>query len=367
MGVLGRGAVAGTILLAACGGGPLLLSPGPGPAPVCPAERCTGKTTPSRGEATTCTADAGTLCGDLSPSECVERALGAWPRAADDRQLTCVGARLAEGCRLGDTRACVFAGRMLLEGHGAAKDVAKGLELLAKACDDDFAEACGAGAGWLSQPEHARAADRGPALKDRFEAESSCLAGQGDECSRVGAGFLSGQGPYPQKPELAVRSYERGCAFGSSHACSNLADALEHGQGAPADLRRAAVVYQRSCDLGEALGCAALGNMLERGRGASRDIPRAKALYTMSCSAGDAYGCFHSEMMTTSHPEDPARALVGWQRACDRSDGRACAFVGILYEDGIDGTRDEAKSQEAMNRACELGNRRACDWSSHAQ
>jgi hypothetical protein len=34
-----------------------------------------------------------------------------------------------------------------------------------------------------------------------------------------------------------------------------------------------------------------------------------------------------------------------------------------MYEDGPDGrTRDETKSQQAMKRACELGNRRACEW-----
>jgi len=35
----------------------------------------------------------------------------------------------------------------------------------------------------------------------------------------------------------------------------------------------------------------------------------------------------------------------------------------VMYEDGPDGkTRDEAKSQQAMKRACDLGNRRACEW-----
>jgi TPR repeat protein len=68
-------------------------------------------------------------------------------------------------------------------------------------------------------------------------------------------------------------------------------------------------------------------------------------------------------MMATRHPDDPNRALAAWERACDANDARACAFVGLMFLDGPDGTsRDEAKSMEAMNRACELGNRRACDW-----
>jgi TPR repeat protein len=62
-------------------------------------------------------------------------------------------------------------------------------------------------------------------------------------------------------------------------------------------------------------------------------------------------------------PRDRERAFATWRRACDARDARACAFVGVMYEDGPDGrARDEAKSQQAMKRACELGNRRACEW-----
>jgi TPR repeat protein len=70
-------------------------------------------------------------------------------------------------------------------------------------------------------------------------------------------------------------------------------------------------------------------------------------------------------MMGAKHPDDPARALSAWQRACEASDARACAFVGLMFLDGPDGvSRDESRSMEAMNRACELGNQRACEWTS---
>ncbi|MGH7440709.1 MAG: hypothetical protein ACRENE_33875, partial [Polyangiaceae bacterium] len=53
-----------------------------------------------------------------------------------------------------------------------------------------------------------------------------------------------------------------------------------------------------------------------------------------------------------------------WVRACEKDrDARACAFVGLIYDDGPDGfARDEARSQAAMSRACELGEPQACDW-----
>jgi TPR repeat protein len=62
-------------------------------------------------------------------------------------------------------------------------------------------------------------------------------------------------------------------------------------------------------------------------------------------------------------PRDPQRALSYWRRACERANAQACAFLGVMYEDGPDGLlRDADKSLEAMNRACNLGHPRACEW-----
>jgi TPR repeat protein len=299
----------------------------------------------------------------MQPSECTEAALVAWGRTEDERELACIGRKLTESCRLGDVRACTFAGRMALAGHGVARDVGKGVQMLTTACDDDVAEACAAAAAWLSAPDHSRAIDTASGMRERLNAEHACLGGQGDECFRVGLGFYSGSGSYPQKRALAVRAYERGCSLGNARACNNFADALTYGEGTSVDVSRAVVLYERACGLGEEIGCANLGYMMEHGRGIARDTRRARSLYAQACDAGEAYGCLHVEMMATRHPDDPNRALAAWERACDANDARACAFVGLMFLDGPDGTsRDEAKSMEAMNRACELGNRRACDW-----
>ena len=62
-------------------------------------------------------------------------------------------------------------------------------------------------------------------------------------------------------------------------------------------------------------------------------------------------------------PRDSQQALVYWGRACTRGVAKACAYVGIIYEDGPDGlTRYGDKSLEAMKRACGLGDDRACEW-----
>jgi TPR repeat protein len=97
-----------------------------------------------------------------------------------------------------------------------------------------------------------------------------------------------------------------------------------------------------------------------------RDAARARSLYRDACVRGDVYGCLHAQMMAAEDagaPRDAPRSLEHWRRACDARDARACAFVGVLYEDGPDGyARDEVKSMQAMARACALGLRAGCDW-----
>jgi len=297
---------------------------------------------------------------------CTERALSMWSEARGDGALACVAAMLEDACALDDARACGFAGRLRLDGRGVTRDAQRGVEMLLRACDGGFLTACVVGARTLAD-----SAD--PDIKDllkqrvRFDLEQSCWAGQPESCYRAGFFFYLGHEAFPLDPVRATRLYERGCNLGDSRACNNLGDAFAYGQGVARDVERAAALFERACRLGEALGCANLGYMAEHGEGIDRDELRARTLYREACTTGEVYGCIHSEMMAAQDagaPRDPAQALAHWREGCDqRRDASACAFLGILYEDGPDGmARDEAKSAQAMSLACELGNGRACDW-----
>jgi TPR repeat protein len=207
----------------------------------------------------------------------------------------------------------------------------------------------------------------GADAQHRFEMEYACLTGQSEACFQVGIFFRLGQEGFPRDPASAVRAYVRGCNLGESRACNNLGDALAYGEGVDRDLDRAAEAFTRACKLGEALGCANLGYRFEHGSGVARDVARARALYRDACNTGSVYGCLHAEMLAAQGarvPRDPAGALAHWVSACERGkDARACAFVGLLYDDGPDGLkRDETRSLQAMGRGCDLGDTRACDW-----
>lgn len=363
----------GLFALAACSSPGVTVAPGARPPAVCPLEGCEAaraQAIESAASPGACAAAGDAPCAGAPAAECTSRALAAWGEATDARAVACVGRMLAASCELGDATGCSYAGRMYLEGQGLEHDVAQGLKLLDRACGADIVLACRVAVRWLADAEHARAVTDAMELRSRFDQHLDCLTGAReqarDQCADEGLAYSHGRDHYPRDLARSVAAYERGCMLGQRVACNNLGDAYEYGDGVRRDLARAGQLYDRACRTGEPLGCANLGHLLENGEGVARDVARARALYRDACAAGSDYGCFHQQMSAVESPATPAeaqRALEKWQRACDARSARACAFVGILYEDGPDGyARDEERSMKAMARACELGEKLACKW-----
>ena len=389
---------------AACAAEPLVLSPLPAAPAACPIEGCTAVATANAARDSTraaphgdrCGAPAGAACAGDSPEDCAARAMELWQgQPAAQRgpseggaSLDCVARMFSEACTGGDIRACGFAGRLWLDGAGAAQDAEtaqRGLAMLTRACDGGLAVSCGVAARWLARKAADSAqdtadgtpdgspdgtnngADDGQVLKARLELEQSCLSGQPDACFQVGQAFEGGNEGFPRDAALAATEYARACDLEDARACNSIGCALEYGDGVPRDSARANEAFERSCHLGESTGCANVGYMAEHGEGTSKDVPRARALYIDACRAGEFYGCVHADMLAAVQngaPGDFAHALAHWERLCHVArSARACEFVSILYLDGVDGgQRDPAKSLSAMARACSLGEPRACLW-----
>jgi TPR repeat protein len=315
-----------------------------------------------------CSSAGDAPCSGAAAADCTERALAAWSEATDDREVACVARMLSESCALDEPRACGFAGRLWLDGRGVARDARRGIEMLVHACDGGVAMACAVTASWLGDASHA--AEIGPTAQDllaRVEGQRTCLLGQAEACFQIGVLFYYGRDSFPRDRAKSSRAFARGCDLGDSRACNNIGDALAYGDGVGRDVENASIEFLKACRLGEALGCANLGYMTEHGEGVTRDRPRARVLYREACSAGDVYGCLHVALLEAEDagaPRAPGAALAHWRQRCDAGhDARACAFVGVMYEDGPDGIdRDEEKSLEAMTRACSLGNGHACEW-----
>jgi TPR repeat protein len=358
------------VLLGACTPPPLSVAPIASAPSTCPIDGCVSlaRDAPNDAKRTlSCGKADAAACDGRSPRECAEVALAMWARAQDARTLDCLLQMFAEACEKADAPACNFAGRLVLEGHGVPRDAKRGLELLERSCDGGFTIACAVGAAWLAEASHATEIEFASEARARFEVKHACLLGQADDCYELGLSYYVGRESFPQDRVRAAQAYERACNLGDTRACNNLGDALAYGEGMGRDVTRAAELFKKACHSGEALACANLGYMVEHGEGIDRDARRARDLYRDACSTGEVYGCLHSAMLaavTAGAPSDPARSLAHWQRGCDQGrNAQSCAFVGLLYEDGPDGkARDEAKSTEAMSRACKLGERLACEW-----
>jgi TPR repeat protein len=360
------------ILLAesACAPAALVITPTGAPASVCPAGGCRAPddVLPTTSQPNSLCATSGDApCAGASAAECTATALSAWSESGDDRSVACVARMLADACALQDARACLFAGRLSLDGRGTSRDAQRGLEMLVRGCDGGVAMACGVATRWLGEAGHAADVAGGQELLARLEGERTCLSGQAEACFQIGLNFYYGREAFPRDRASSSRAFSRGCDLGDSRACNNLGDALAYGDGVGRDVEGAASSFRKACRLGEALGCANLGYMAEHGEGVARDVPRARGLYGEACAAGDVYGCLHLDLLAAQDagaPRDPDRALAHWRHACEHGHiARACAFVGVMYEDGPDGVaRDEERSMQAMARACDLGDTRACEW-----
>ena len=353
---------------AACGVGTPIVAPLGAATTTCAAEGC-GATAQADAGAVhetepACPALTDGTCGAAQPGDCTDRALATWAALHDDRQLACVAAMFERACSLDDARACSFAGRLWLDGRGVPRDVERGLQMLVRACDEGVAMACAVGARWAGEPLHANDTPDAPELLARLEAQHTCLLGQGDACLQVGLLFYFGRETYPRDRARAAAAFARGCDAGDARACTAFGRSLMLGDGLARSSERAAPVLAKACKFGDGLGCSTLGLLSERGDGVPRDAAKAKALYRDGCIAGDIYGCLHADMLASdAGGHGAARRSARWSSACARGDAGACAFMGMLYEDGGEGApRDDAKSLEWMQRACDAGEPRACEW-----
>ncbi len=187
--------------------------------------------------------------------------------------------------------------------------------------------------------------------------------------------------------------------------CSNLGHAHQLGQGVVKSYRKAAQLYERACQRGfaqacfrrtwlegqrclepehplrclqetsieaEIVGlldeaclkrkdmrsCVAYGSYLEAGRFVEKNEARAGALYAQACTKGSAWGCMSQANLRRS--TSPVAALKLYERACLASFTSACreAAAMLLGGDGVE--RDPTRGLGMSRRACDLGDRRAC-------
>lgn len=255
------------------------------------------------------------------------------PKSGGD---ACTGA-LAEAC---------VERALQLSPAGDPRVVDEALRLFESACEANSARGCAALADAYASGSRRVS---GPAPDAVPPAQKACRLGEAKGCTTLtGLAFALAR-PKSGEPDVprAVTLYREACAGHDPEAC--LAMGRFSGDGGLEGLHdpeRAAGYFTTACEGGLADGCAALAGATAAGRGVSKDLPAARALATKACEAGSAEGCGTLGVLL----EDPAAALVAFERGCELGKAQASAFS--CAHAAFARRKDPARSKPLLDRAC---------------
>jgi uncharacterized protein len=258
-----------------------------------------------------------------------------------------------EGCAAGEPALCVEAGRAVLRGEGVKPDPERARKLFGGACD-----------GWQEAVGNARSSPPRP---------QRSAAG----CLDLALMLQNGSGVAQNAPG-ATALFDKACAAGDASACQLLGDARYAGAGMARDLKGAQAAFQRACALELYSACTKLGDLFRTGR----DDARAAAQYQKACAAEEKdactvlalakpcsgrEGCLDLSDLCSDYLAgydvlaEPLLARAPCEKACAGGVGEACDNLADMYQEGFGAPRDVAQAATLRRRACDLGDRDACD------
>ena len=300
-----------------------------------------------------------------------ERMMPAAPRSA-----------LETKCTAGDMASCGELARLLIKARGD-KDFERGVVLLEVACGRDDRRSCTTlGTLYVRQEDNAQSVARGLDMLGR-----ACRDGDGPACTAAGNATSAGaNGDVDADIKERLDLFRRGCELGDAAGCEAVADEQLGDEGGD----RAAGEYAlgAACRMGRPDSCLRLGMELrkepktrvsgeglikatcERGHGRScmaLALPFAPlvGIETMcdvavvfarrACTAGDAGGCAVVDGCQLVAPlaGSPAADTIARLRAsCDRKVALACLYWANAEEQRALTPEEVVKVRQAYARAC---------------
>jgi hypothetical protein len=219
-------------------------------------------------------------------------------------------AACATPCSRNDAASCLHLAEGHLEGVGVARDPARALELMRRACDGGLGRACGYLAAAIGRQK----------LTESVElARRGCELGYGGACiDYVGGHVLE---PRPLDWAAAAPWLKKGCESGHGHACLIWGDLQRAGIGTAQDDDGAKAAYRVACERGDDVACPlAEGKIV---------LPRAHAIIMPSPSLRDAAdlrpqldglkGDYHPKVSVCTEPAGTVRidAIEGAPRGLE--------------------------------------------------
>jgi hypothetical protein len=117
------------------------------------------------------------------------------------------------------------------------------------------------------------------------------------------------------------------------------------------------------------LRCFDLALAFEQGQGGTPDVERALSLYRLGCERSVAPACYNVGLLELGKGKvarDPQAAFSHLTHGCSLGLGQSCAALVELYQD-CSRPVDLAQAASLYQRACQLGDRDACDEAPRAQ
>jgi uncharacterized protein len=232
-----------------------------------------------------------------------------------------------KACNIGDKWACGRAAEMYRKGEGGPKDGARARELATGLSEKERAAVVACGRGNARACIDAAGFSKGDDARERDFIEKACKAGDAGGCAELAGRYRRGEGG-PKAPARARSTYEKACNLGAKAACDQAAEMYRTGDGGPKSETHAR-------------------DLMEKGR---YDEERA-------CERGDGLACFKAAELRKG---DDVRQRNLHEKACNAGHAQGCAYLGIKWQYGSGGPKDEAQARALYEKACKIGDEWAC-------
>jgi len=265
--------------------------------------------------------------------------------------------RLRDACSRGSVKSCADLGLLLLTAATIERDVAAAAPALEYACEGGSMAACSALGALLAQSGDAVKVSRGHALMRR-----ACTAALGATCNDWGMAHAEGWGMPPNEQQAAALFYQA-CAGHEVSGCASYAERMQSGAGGvPTNPEAALQMFSKACNQGSVRACHGVGLALLEGRGIQKQAAEARPYLEYACDYRFAPACDSLAMLLDSGQAGTnlAEAVRLSDFSCEQGIAAGCLRLSNYYARGFGVGRDPDRADEFRQRACQLGEPRAC-------
>jgi uncharacterized protein len=200
--------------------------------------------------------------------------------------------------------------------------------------------------GCVRMHEQARKRDQ-----DRAESEKTasrmCDAGHPEACHVRHVQLQSDR-------RRSLQALTRACELGYGQACLSLAGRSRDRSKVDELRKRGVFLLDRFCQREDPYACTARGDAArDPGDGEDPDPAAARWHFEKGCNLGDGDGCY--ALVQLLGGQQPEREVALLDRACELGEPRACASAGDHYASGDHVVKDIQHAAEAWQKACDSG------------